>query len=110
MKYLSALLSLTALPAFADQVCTFTQECYMTLDCEESAYEVTLELDSDRISTIVENMEILHYHKTETATQLVAQGMGAMHVMTIGPSSALLSVHIGAGPAQIAYYGSCEGE
>ncbi|OIP83452.1 MAG: hypothetical protein AUK37_07275 [Rhodobacterales bacterium CG2_30_65_12] len=101
-------LALAPLPALGGPVCTFSQECYMTLDCEETAYEVTLELDADRISTVAESMEILHYHKIGETTQLVAQGMGALHMLTIGPNSAVMSVHIGAGPAAITYYGACE--
>jgi hypothetical protein len=101
-------LALTATPALADPVCTFTEECYMTLDCGTTDHAVTLELDADRISTNAETMEILHHHKIDDTTQLVAQGMGALHMLTIGPSAALMSVHIGAGPASITYYGACE--
>lgn len=101
-------LALTATPALAGPVCTFTEECYMTLDCGTTNYVVTVELDADRISTDAETMEILYDHKIDDTTQLVAQGMGALHMLTIGANTALMSVHIGAGPAAITYIGACE--
>jgi hypothetical protein len=108
MRSLLLALLLAPVPALADPVCTFTEECYMSLACEQTAYEVTLELDRDAISTIVEDMEILHYHKVGETTQVVAQGMGALHMLTIGANTAVMSVHIGAGPAAITYIGACE--
>lgn len=100
-------LALIAQPALAAPVCTFTEECYMTLDCQETSYEVTVDGAAGVLSTMVEDLEILH-DSTEANRQIVARGMGALHMLTIGPATAILTVHIGAGPASITYYGDCE--
>lgn len=94
-------------PALAGPTCTFTEECYMTLDCEAANYEVSVDTDAGVLSTEVEDLDILHV-ETGAATQIVARGMGALNLLTIGPATAVLTVHIGAGPASISYYGACE--
>jgi len=100
------LLALAAGPAFAGPVCTFTEECYMTLACEETAYDVTVDTEAGVLSTLVEDLEILHLID-DGNRQIVARGMGALHMLTIGPATSILSVHIGTGPAAITYYGEC---
>lgn len=100
-------LALAPLPALAAPVCTFTEECYMTLDCGETDYEMTVDREAGVLSSIVEDLEILHVEEGP-ATQIFARGMGAMNLLTIGASTAILSVHIGAGPAAVTYYGACE--
>jgi len=104
--HIAAAAAFLAGPALADPVCTFTEECYMTLACEETAYEMTVDRDAGLVSTLVEDLEILHVEE-QSATQILARGMGALHLLTIGPATAVLSVHIGTGPAAITYYGSC---
>lgn len=100
-------LAVAPLPALAGPVCTFTEECYMTLACGETDYELTVDREAGEILTMVETLEILHVEEGP-ATQIVARGMGALHLLTIGPATSVLSVHIGAGPAAITYYGACK--
>lgn len=97
---------LAATPALAGPVCTFTESCTMTLDCVASDYEVTVDRDAGVLSTQVEDLEILHVIEGP-ATQIVARGMGAVALLTIGPATSVLTVHIGAGPASTTYYGEC---
>ena len=79
------------------------------LDCTETDYEVTLtEGETPALTTIVETMPIVYDSADDMARQVVAQGMGALHLLTIGASGrALMSVHIGAGPSVATYYGEC---
>ncbi len=107
MRAAAFALALGATPAFAGPVCTFSQECYMTLDCAETAYDVTVDTDAGVLSTMVEDLEILHV-EDGAATQIVARGMGSLNLLTIGAATAVLTVHIGAGPASITYYGDCK--
>jgi hypothetical protein len=103
---LAVALVLATAPASAGPVCHFTEECYMTLDCEATDWEVTVDTDAGVLSTMVEDLEILHV-EAGAATQIVARGMGSLNLLTIGPATSVMSVHIGAGPAAIAYYGEC---
>lgn len=103
---LAVALALAAAPAFAGPVCSFTEECYMTLDCEATDYEVTVDSAGGVLSTEVEDLEILADFD-EGNRQIVARGMGALHMLTIGPATSVMTVHIGAGPASITYFGEC---
>lgn len=104
-----ALLTLAVLaqPALAGPVCTFTEECYMTLDCQETDYVVTVDDEAGVLTTMVQDLDILH-DSNEGNRQIVARGMGSIDLLTIGPATAILTAHIGSGPASITYYGVCE--
>jgi hypothetical protein len=104
-----ALAGLVASPALAGPVCVFTEECYMSLGCEPTDWELTVDHKSGRIMTLAETLEIIHV-EDGPAQQIVARGTGALHLLTIGASTALYTLHIGAGPASITYIGTCGDE
>ncbi|SMH55655.1 hypothetical protein [Maritimibacter sp. HL-12] len=100
---------LLASPALAAPVCTFTEECYMSLGCEPTDWELTVDHKAGRIMTIAETLDILHVEDGQ-AQQIVARGPGALHLLTIGTNTALYTLHIGAGPASVTYFGTCGDE
>jgi len=104
-----ALAALVASPAFAAPVCSFTEECYMSLGCEAADWELTIDHKSGRIMTPVETLDILHVEGGPTQ-QIVARSPGALHLVTIGAATALYTLHIGAGPASVTYIGTCGDE
>lgn len=79
----------------------------MTLECEETDWQVEVDLDKGVLSTIVEDYEIVDVEENVN-TQIAARGMGGLALLTIGPATSVFTTHIGAGPAAITYYGECE--
>lgn len=103
---LALALAVAAAPALAGPVCTFTTECYMDLPCEETDWEVIVDRDAGVLTTMVEDLEILHVEPGEPP-QILARGMGTLNLLTLGGPTSVLTVHIGAAPAAITYLGEC---
>ena len=102
----AALAGLAAAPALADPVaCSFTEECYMTLACSTAAYELSFDAEAGTASDITGDFELLA--SNEAGTSHVLSGHSGFQLLSIGPATAILTVHIGAGPAQVTYYGEC---
>ncbi len=106
MKAAALAFAFLAGPALAGPVCTFTEECYMSLGCAATDLELTVDHKAARITTVAETLDILHV-EDGPAQQIVARGPGALHLLTIGANTALYTLHIGAGPASITYIGTC---
>lgn len=108
MRLIAPLLALLPLPALAEPVaCTFTEECYMTLACTDSAWEVTVDLEAGKVSDLTGDFEIVARKDGADWTSVAFEGFGGMQVLTLGRASWIMSVHIGAGPAAMTYYGDC---
>ena len=105
--------ALAALPAAAraePRACTFTEECYMTLECTESAYEVTVDLEAATFSDLTGDLDIIAVNDGALAKTAVIEGYSGYQLLTMGTNTWILTVHIGAGPAQVTFYGACEAE
>ncbi|MCI2398326.1 hypothetical protein [Aliiroseovarius subalbicans] len=97
-------------PALAETSCTFTQECFQTLECEESAYEVTVDLEAGTFSDLTGTRDIIAVNDGAMAKTAVIEGYAGYQLLTMGAHSWILTIHNSAGPAQLTYYGDCEGE
>ncbi|MGR3501321.1 hypothetical protein [Pseudaestuariivita sp.] len=106
MKGLCAALVLaSAGTALAEEVCTFTVECYETEGCAESAFEITI--SGDTLVTEFGTIEV-NSGGGETGA-FVGHGLGAMHMLTrTKGGAARYTTHIFSDVQMVSYAGTCE--
>ena len=73
--------SLLAAPALAGTTCNFNLECYMTEPCAGSGWELTVDMDSQVLSTVFGDLDILHL-TDGPSRQIAAQGEGSLMTPT----------------------------
>ncbi|MEZ5766802.1 MAG: hypothetical protein R3D80_03445 [Paracoccaceae bacterium] len=102
---LAAALALPVSPALAGTTCTFDVECYQTDPCAASGWELSVDLAAGTISSVAEDLEILH--ATPDGLQIVARGEGSLNLLTIGETASLFTSHIAGAPTVLTYVGEC---
>ena len=106
----ATLSALAATPTLAATTCNFNVECYLTEPCAGSGWELTVDREAGVLSSIAEELQILHVEDEGAAMQIVARGAGSLNLLTIGNELSLFTTHIGAEPASITYVGECLSE
>ena len=107
---LAAIATMAAAPALAGTTCNFNVECYLTEPCAGSGWELTIDREAGVLTSVAEELRILHVEEDGAATQIVATGAGSLNLLTIGEELSLFTTHIGAEPASITYVGECLSE
>ena len=111
---LAALLGLTAGPASAlAYACTYTTECYETDACQETAYELSLDVADDfssaTLSSVAGDVEATAYN-AQFLSYFAGYANRAMHVVSVfGGGESRYSFQSGAGDEimAITYHGTC---
>jgi len=105
---LALLVALVPLAARAEpQSCTFSTECYSQLECKDSSWAVTADLEAGTVTDLTGTFDIVGRQDGADWTSVAFAGYGGMQVLTLGRNAWIMSVHIGAGPAVMTYYGDC---
>lgn len=103
--------ALAALPGMAQGFeCRFETECYEAEPCTESAFNIEVDIEGEKIVTDYGDLTIIAVKKLPTVTTLFATGMGAEYMLSATLAQARLSTHNNAGPEVLTYLGRCEME
>jgi len=100
--------SCIAAPALAGTTCNFNVECYMTDACTGAGWELTVDFEAGRLSSLAEDLTILH--AGQNGTQVFAAGAGSLNLLSIGEEISLFTSHIEGEPTAITYVGECMSE
>lgn len=108
MLLASLLLALPSIAYSADYSCNFNTECYESEACAESDFSVEVRNGEDKFVTDFGTFPILAKRESDTILTVFVHTDGAVYLLSAGPRTARLTVHITDGPQSLTYLGLCE--
>lgn len=89
--------------AGAETLCRFETECFEADECAVSAFELRLDAARTVMGTEFGDLAVV----AEAGGALIAEGTGAVYMLSIEEAGARLSVQM-EGPMVVSYLGACE--
>ncbi|MEP3346199.1 MAG: hypothetical protein ABJN34_00495 [Litoreibacter sp.] len=109
--YATALALLATPIAAQTHQCTFTAECFEAESCSDTAFNLSIEAQSGRVSLVSDAETVPVTSSGNDDFRIYAGGNeNAYHLLSLGSDgTARYSTHINGGPLMVNYLGTCEG-